>query len=139
MTLVEALACAGSTTSNAGGVALVRRRSDGHPSKSPVTDVGPGVTEIRVDLTALQQGVLSNNPILRDGDTIAVPHVAPVYVFGKWAGRANTRLDTVQPCGRSSPSREGFPNGARQGDEDYPWRKGRSGNQGRARRSRHTR
>ena len=30
----------------------------------------------------MQEGVLSNNPLLRDGDTIAVPRAAPVYVFG---------------------------------------------------------
>ena len=82
MTLVEALALAGSTTSNAGGVAMVRRRNNGKGSKDPVNKAGDGVTEIRVDLTALQAGVLTNNPILRDGDTIAVPRPAPVFVFG---------------------------------------------------------
>jgi polysaccharide export outer membrane protein len=40
------------------------------------------VTERRVDLTALQDGVLDDNPLLRDGDTIAIPRAAPVYVFG---------------------------------------------------------
>jgi polysaccharide export outer membrane protein len=40
------------------------------------------VAEIRVDLTALQDGMLVNNPTLRDGDTIVVPRAAPVYVFG---------------------------------------------------------
>lgn len=86
MTLVEALALAGSTTSNAGGVALVRRRIDGEASKGPVTQAGEGVTEIRADLTALQEGMLADNPILRNGDTIAVPRAAPVYVFG-YVGR----------------------------------------------------
>ncbi len=82
MTLVEALSLAGSTTPNAGGVAVVRRRADGGVSSSPVTQSGDGVTEIHADLTALQNGVLSNNPILQDGDTIAVPRSIPVYVFG---------------------------------------------------------
>jgi len=82
ITLVEALTLAGSTTPNAGAVALVRRRNNGDAAKGPVTQAGDGITEIRVDLTALQAGVLSNNPVLRDGDTIVVPRPAPVFVFG---------------------------------------------------------
>jgi polysaccharide biosynthesis/export protein len=85
-TLVEALALAGSTTTNAGGVALLRRRTDGAPSLGPLTRTGEEASEVRVDLSDLQEGVLSNNPILRDGDTIAVPRAAPVYVFG-YVGR----------------------------------------------------
>jgi polysaccharide export outer membrane protein len=81
MTLVEALALAGSTTSNAGSLALIRRRTDGQASVGPLTRTDES-SEIRVDLTDLQEGVLSKNPILRDGDTIAVPRAAPVYVFG---------------------------------------------------------
>jgi polysaccharide export outer membrane protein len=90
MTLAEALALAGSPTGNAGSVAIVRRRTTGEPSKG-VTQAGTGVTEIRVDLAALQQGVLTNNPALRDGDTIAVPRSAPVYVFG-YVGRPGEYL-----------------------------------------------
>ena len=86
ITLLEALALAGSTTSNAGGVALIRRRTDGEVSKGPVIESGGGVVEIRTDLTALEKGVLSGNPIVRDGDTIAVPRIMPVYVFG-YVGR----------------------------------------------------
>jgi polysaccharide export outer membrane protein len=82
MTLLEALTLAGSPTSNAGGIALVRRRSDGATHQGPVTQAGNGVTETRADLTALQQGVLTYNPTLRDGDTIAVPRATPVYVSG---------------------------------------------------------
>lgn len=81
-TLVEALTLAGSTTVNAGGFAVVRRRSDGEASIGPMTRAGDDATEIRVDLTSLPEGVLPNNLILRDGDTIAVPPAAPVYVFG---------------------------------------------------------
>ncbi len=40
------------------------------------------MTEIRVDLTALQAGVLTHDPMLHDGDTIVVPRPAPVFVFG---------------------------------------------------------
>ena len=86
MTLVEALTLAGSTTSNAGGVALVRRRTNGAPSAEPLTRTGEEASEVRVNLADLQEGVLSNNPILRDGDTVAVPRAAPVYVSG-YVGR----------------------------------------------------
>jgi polysaccharide export outer membrane protein len=82
MTLIEALTLAGSPTASAGSVALVRRRTNGEVSKTPVTHGGDGITEIRADLTALQDGMLSENPVLRDGDTIAVPRAAPVFVFG---------------------------------------------------------
>jgi polysaccharide export outer membrane protein len=82
MTLLEAIALSGSMTNNAAGVALIRRRTDSETGKEPVLQVGAGVTERRVDLTALQDGVLDDNPLLRDGDTIAIPRAAPVYVFG---------------------------------------------------------
>jgi polysaccharide export outer membrane protein len=52
----------------------------------PLTRTGEEASEVRVDLSDLQEGMLSNNPILRDGDTIAVPRAAPVYVFG-YVGR----------------------------------------------------
>ena len=82
MTLVEALTLAGSPTPNAVGIALIRRRTNGEASKAPVTELDKGVTEIRADLTALQNGVLTTNPALRDGDTILVPRSTPVYVYG---------------------------------------------------------
>ena len=82
MTLMEALTLAGLPTNYAGATAVVRRHTKGARSVSPVTQAGEGVTEITVDLTALQEGILSNNPILQDGDTIAVPRTSPVYVFG---------------------------------------------------------
>jgi polysaccharide biosynthesis/export protein len=82
MTLLEALALAGSTTANAGSVAVIKRPVEGYTSKGSTAQAGVDVTEIRVDLTALQAGVLSTNPILRDGDTIVVPRPAPVFVFG---------------------------------------------------------
>ena len=57
-TLVEALTLAGSPTGNAGAIALLRRPTNGEPRQSPVTQSGDDVTEIRVDLAALQEGVL---------------------------------------------------------------------------------
>jgi len=86
LTLLEALTLAGSTTESAGGIAIVRRRADGTASPGPVTQAGDGVSETRVDLSALREGVLVENPTLRDGDTIAIPRATPVYVFG-YVGR----------------------------------------------------
>lgn len=82
MTLVEALTLAGSPTPTASGVALIRRRTDGQASTTPVTGPDSDMSEIRVDLTALQEGVLTDNPILHNGDTIVLPRTGPVYVFG---------------------------------------------------------
>jgi polysaccharide export outer membrane protein len=81
-TLVEALALAGSPTATAAGVALLRRQTGGEANVGPLTSVDEGTTEIRVDLTELQNGMLSTNPILQSGDTIVVPRAAPVWVFG---------------------------------------------------------
>jgi polysaccharide export outer membrane protein len=91
MTLMEALTLAGSPTTNAGSVALIRRRTAADSIKGPVTTQENNVTEIRVDLAALQRGILTNNPTLRDGDTIAIPRAAPVYVFG-FVGRPGEYL-----------------------------------------------
>jgi protein involved in polysaccharide export with SLBB domain len=40
-------------------------------------------TAERVDLRAMQNGVLTKTTILRDGDTIFVPRAESVYVFGQ--------------------------------------------------------
>jgi len=83
MTLIEALARAGSTTEHAAGEALIVRSSDGSRSSGPVLpDQKNGVDVIRVDIKALQSGRLSENATLRDGDTIFVPRAELVYVFG---------------------------------------------------------
>ena len=83
MTLIEALARAGSTTEHAAGEALIVRSSDGNRSSGPVLpDQKNGADVIRVDIKALQSGRLSENATLRDGDTIFVPRAELVYVFG---------------------------------------------------------
>ena len=89
MTLIEALARAGSTTEHAAGEALIVRSSAAAPTSGPVLpvqdDLDPanGADVIRVDLKALQSGRLSSNATLRDGDTIFVPRAELVYVFGQ--------------------------------------------------------
>jgi polysaccharide export outer membrane protein len=81
MTLIEALARAGSTTERAGSEVMIVR-----PSGSPAPE-GAGQSAssetIRVDLESLQVGGLSHNVALRAGDTIFVPRAATVFVSGQ--------------------------------------------------------
>ena len=87
MTLMTALARAGSTTERSASEAVVVRSSAG---RAPVRDRAeaerleqagdPGV--IRVDLEGLQSGALSTNIVLRGGDTVFVPKAPTVFVSG---------------------------------------------------------
>jgi polysaccharide export outer membrane protein len=84
MTLIEALARAGSTTQNASGEALVVRTAKPGASAQPVLPGQPGASDvIRVDIKELQSGALSQNLPLRDGDTIFLPRADMIYVFGQ--------------------------------------------------------
>jgi polysaccharide export outer membrane protein len=69
MSLIEAVARAGSALATASGEALIVRAD-----KTDVTTV---------DLKDLQRGSVGNNLALRDGDTIFVPRAETVYVFGQ--------------------------------------------------------
>ena len=83
MTLIEALARAGSTTEHAAGEALIVRSPAASPTPGPVLPAqDSGAEVIRVDIKALQSGRLSSNARLRDGDTVFVPRAELVYVFG---------------------------------------------------------
>jgi polysaccharide export outer membrane protein len=83
MTLIEALARAGSTTEHAAGEALIVRSSSGTGANGPLLPEQDGGAEVqRVDIKALQSGQLSQNASLRDGDTIFVPRAELVYVSG---------------------------------------------------------
>jgi len=81
VTLVEALAQAGSTAATAGTEILILR------SKKPVTG-SPTLPEDadaevhKVNLRDLQAGTQSANLIIRDGDTIFVPRAERFYVSG---------------------------------------------------------
>jgi polysaccharide export outer membrane protein len=81
MTLVEALARAGSTLPSAGSEAIVVHATDraGGPTMPNQADAR---NVVRLDLTDLEQGALALNMTLRDGDTIVVPRAPSVYVFG---------------------------------------------------------
>ena len=82
MNMVEALARAGSTLPTASGEAIIVHAGDNASGPTlPTKDDAANV--IRVDLKDLQNGVLSQNAALRDGDTIFVPRAESVYVFGQ--------------------------------------------------------
>jgi polysaccharide export outer membrane protein len=84
MTLIEALARAGSTTEHAAGEALIVRSPDARPTSGPVLPEQESGAEVtRIDIKALQSGRLSSNARLRDGDTVFVPRAELVYVFGQ--------------------------------------------------------
>jgi polysaccharide export outer membrane protein len=87
MSVIEALARAGSTTERAGVEAVIVRQPNGavplstaeleRASKSTGSDV------IRIDLQKLQAGELSQNVTLRSGDTIFVRRADSVFVSGQ--------------------------------------------------------
>lgn len=82
MTLVEAIARAGSTLPSAAGeVVVVRapRRGDG-----PVKPDQAGAAEIfRASIRDLEAGKIKQNIELQDGDTIHVPRAETTFVFGE--------------------------------------------------------
>ena len=84
LSLIEAVARAGSTLPSASGEALIVRSKVGQQTSSPVLPNGDADTDVTtVDLKELQSGALSQNVALRDGDTIFVPRAESVYVFGQ--------------------------------------------------------
>jgi len=82
MNLVEALARAGSTLPTASAEAVIVHASDSATGPTlPTSQDADNI--VRVDLHDLQQGVFSQNTVLRDGDTIFIPRAESVYVFGQ--------------------------------------------------------
>ena len=82
MSVIELLALAGGTTPLASGEAVAVRA--GPQSSAPVLPAdGEGVETLRLNLEALEDGDLSQNAMLRPGDTIFVPRTEVVYVFGE--------------------------------------------------------
>jgi polysaccharide export outer membrane protein len=83
MSLIEAVARAGSTLPSASGEALIVRAKAGQPTSGPILPNGSESDVTTVDLKELQSGVSSQNVALHDGDTIFVPRAESVYVFGQ--------------------------------------------------------
>lgn len=81
ITLVAALARAGSTTESAGHEAVIVR-GGGRPGGPQLPDAAPAADVTRVDLGALEAGGPTTAVLLHDGDTLFVPPAATVYVSG---------------------------------------------------------
>lgn len=90
--LIEILALAGSVTQEAAGVAVIVRAGGGPPPHEADEAAGSGgapetpakaADTVRVNLRDLENGDLSQNVVLRDGDTVFVPRAETVYVFGE--------------------------------------------------------
>ena len=102
-TLIEILSLAGSFTSQASGVVIVVRAgadtprhaangpafADNGGSAPPAGNSGfppppaDGGEMVRVNLRDLEDGDLTRNVVLRDGDTVFVPRAETFYVFGE--------------------------------------------------------
>lgn len=86
MSLIEALARAGFTTTDAGPEVLIVRARPGSTVTGPVlpdqsaADAAPAI--MRIDLAQLQQGVMAQNVALQDGDTVFVPRTESFYILG---------------------------------------------------------
>jgi len=84
MTIIEALARAGSVTPTASDEILIVRPPPGRGAGPVMPDqAGNDVTVIRINIRDLQEGNLSKNVLLKDGDTVVVPKAQGVYVFGQ--------------------------------------------------------
>ena len=84
MTLIEAIARAGSATPAASGEVLIVRAAGGKIPRTPVLPSQEDASEVvRVNLNELQNGALSKNVRLHDGDTVFVPRAESIYVFGQ--------------------------------------------------------
>jgi polysaccharide export outer membrane protein len=82
MTLIEALARAGSTMPTASGEVAIVRAPQG--AKGPVMpDEEKDVDVVRASIKDLESGAMSQNVELHDGDTIFVPRAESIYVFGQ--------------------------------------------------------
>ena len=88
MTLIEALARAGSTTDRAGlDAVIVRPPQEGAAPPDTAAlrraQSSDDSNVIHINLETLQSGVLSQNLMLRSGDTIFVPRAETVFVSGQ--------------------------------------------------------
>jgi len=82
MSLVEAIARAGSTLPSASGEAIIIHAAPGAIGPATPSQAQDANTE-RVDLRAMQNGAGTLNIVLRDGDTISIPRADSVYVLGQ--------------------------------------------------------
>ncbi len=82
VTLIEALAQAGSATSAAGGeVLILHPKKPGDVGSPTLPDLGDADVQ-RVNLREIEVGRMSRNVTIRDGDTIFVPKADRFFVTG---------------------------------------------------------
>ncbi len=83
VTLLDALARAGSMTEQAGGEVIILRRVPGQAVTGPLAPGHESATELgRVSVQQVRNGSVSVDLALQDGDTIFVPRAQMVYVQG---------------------------------------------------------
>ena len=82
MTIIEAIARAGSTTPQAADEVMIVRPREGAVD-GPVLAADDDSEVIRINLREIQEGALSKNVALLDGDTLVVQKARSVYVFGQ--------------------------------------------------------
>ena len=82
VTLIEALAQAGSVTQSAGNEVLIIHPKEAKPLPT-LPDDSPDAETTRVNLRDLEGGKLSQNVIIQDGDTIFVPKAEKFFVIGQ--------------------------------------------------------
>ena len=83
VSLIEALAQAGSVTPQAGGEVLILHPKDGARGARAATMPERGDADVqRVNLHEIETGQLSRNVIIRDGDTLFVPKAERFFVTG---------------------------------------------------------
>ena len=85
MTLVEALATAGSTTERASHEVILMRPASGAAADGPGLRTEPEAADtIRMDLRDLQRGIARHGGVpLRNGDTVIVPRAPTIFVRGE--------------------------------------------------------
>src|SRR5258706_3865864 len=82
ISLVEAIARAGSTLPTSSGEAVIVHTGDNASGPTLPTSDAPKNIEL-VNLRDLETGVFSQNAALKDGDTVFLPRAESVYVFGQ--------------------------------------------------------
>jgi polysaccharide biosynthesis/export protein len=83
MTLIEALARAGSTLPSSSGEVTIVRPPQGVRGPVMPDAAAPDGKMFRASIRHLESGSLQQNMELRDGDTIFVPRAELIYIFGQ--------------------------------------------------------
>ena len=81
MSILEAIAAAGSPTTAAASYIVVSRPADSEP-RLPNPEAGGG-SSLRVTMKELQSGQLPAGFKLRDGDTVTIPKAESIFVTGQ--------------------------------------------------------